>query len=184
MSAATTTATDTTAIAHAVAPPDVERHRRIVRRTMARRSFAVLATSSAANRPHVAGVMYATTPHGIFVSTSGDSVKARNVRQNEHVGVSIPVRKAPFGPPFCVQFQTTAEVLPVDHPLVTELLAAGSLKAITGHGELDLPDSVFLRLRPPRRVVTFGLGVPLLSVVRHPLEAGRAVDLDGVPVRR
>jgi len=27
-------------------------------------------------------------------------------------------------------------------------------------------------------VVTFGLGVPLLSVVRHPLEAGRSVDLD------
>jgi hypothetical protein len=174
----------TTTIAPAVQPTDVERHRRIVRKAIARRSFAMLATSSAANRPHVAGVMYTTTPHGIFVSTSGDSVKARNIRQNGRVGVSIPVRKAPVGPPFCVQFQTTAEVLAVDDPLVRELLDAGALRTITGHGELDLPDSVFLLLRSPRRVVTFGLGVPLLSVIRHPLEAGRSVDLDGVPVSR
>jgi hypothetical protein len=181
MSATTTT---TTAIAHAVPQSDVERHRRIVHKAIARRSFAVLATSSSANRPHVAGVMYAQTPHGFLVSTSGDSVKARNIRQNDRVGVSIPVRKVPVGPPFCVQFQTTAEVLAVDDPLVRELLDAGALKAITGHGELDLPDSVFLRLRPPRRVVTSGLGVPLLSVLRHPLEAGRSIDLDGVPVGR
>ena len=168
----------TTTTAHAVPAADVERHRRIVRKAIAGRSFAMLATSSAANRPHVAGVMYADTPHGLLVSTSGDSVKARNIRQNDRVGVSIPVRKVPVGPPFCVQFQTTAEVLAVDDPLVRELLGTGALKVITGHGELDLPDSVFLRLRPPRRVVTFGLGVPLLSVVRHPLEAGRSVDLD------
>ena len=167
-------------VTHATAVPasDTERQRRIVRRAIARRSFAVLATSSAANRPHSAGVLYATTPHGLFVSTSGGSVKARNVRENGRVGVSIPVRKVPLGPPFVVQFQTAAEVLPIDHPLIRALLAAGELKSLTSHGELDLPDSVFLRLRMPRRVVTFGLGVPLLSVVRHPLDAGRSVDLE------
>lgn len=170
----------TTSTAHAVTvpAPDAARQRRIVRRTIARRSFAVLATSSAANRPHSAGILYAATPHGLFVSTSGDSVKARNVRETGRAAVTIPVRRVPFGPPFVVQFQTAAEVLPTGDPLVRELLAAGGLKGITSHGELDLPDPVFLRLRMPRRVVTFGLGVPLLSVARHPLDAGRTVDLE------
>jgi hypothetical protein len=169
---------NTTTHAITVPAPDAARQRRIVRRAIERRSFAVLATSSAANRPHSAGILYAATSHGLLVSTSGGSVKARNVRQTGRAGVTIPVRKVPFGPPFVVQFQTAAEVLPVDDPLVRELLAAGELKGITSHGELDLPDSVFLRLRMPRRVVTFGLGVPLLSVARHPLDAGRTVDLE------
>jgi hypothetical protein len=175
---ATSTHAATTTHATAVPAPDAERQRRIVRRAIARRSFAVLATSSAANRPHSAGVLYAATPHGLFVSTSGESVKARNVRESGRAAVTIPVRKMPFGPPFAVQFQTTAEVLPTDDPLVRELLATGELKSITSHGELDLPDSVFLRLRMPRRVVTFGLGIPLLSVARNPLDAGRNVDLE------
>lgn len=170
----------TTTTTHTITVParDAARQRRIVRRAVARRSFAVLATSSAANRPHSAGILYALTPHGLLVSTSGESVKARNVRETGRAGVTIPVRKVPVGPPFVVQFQTAAEVLPIDDPLVRELLAAGELKRITSHGELDLPDSVFLRLRMPRRVVTFGLGVPLLSVARHPLDAGRTVDLE------
>jgi hypothetical protein len=176
-----------TTVTDAPAGFDADRHRRIVLRTIARRSFAMLATSSAANRPHVAGVLYATTSEGLVVSTFGEAVKVRNVRQNGRVGVSIPVRKAPIGPPFVVQFQTAAEVLPLEDPLIQRLLAAGELKAITGHGELDIPGGVFIRLRMPRRVVTFGVGVPLLSVMRHPLEANRTVEfeaVDAVPVRR
>ena len=163
---------------------DAERHRRLVRRTIAARSFAMLATSSAENRPHVAGVLYAATADGLFVSTSGDSVKGRNVRANGRAGLSIPVRKVPVGPPFVVQFQTAAEVLEVDDPLVREHVEDASLRSITSHGELELPGSVFVRLRMPRRVVTFGLGVPLLSVIRHPLESGRSVELDPGPGRR
>ena len=186
-----TTAATATTPAAAAAAFDVERQRRLARRVIERRSFCLLATSSAANRPHVAGVMYAVTSEGIFVSTSTGSVKARNVSQNWHVGVTIPVRRLPIGPPFTVQFQTTAELVEMDDPLVRRLLGAGELSAITAHGELDLPDGVFVRMRMPRRVATYGIGVPLLEFVRHPLEAGRSVvldaawrRLDGAPGRR
>jgi hypothetical protein len=88
------------------------------------------------------------------------------------------VRRLPVGPPFTVQFQTTAELVEVDDPLVRRLLDAGDLKNVTSHGELDLPDAVFIRMRMPRRVATYGIGVPLLSIIRHPLEGGRSVVLD------
>lgn len=157
---------------------DVQRQRRLVRRELARRSFALLGTASGTGRPHVAGILYAATSRGLFMSTYGDSVKARNVRENPRVAVSVPVRKVPVGPPYVLQFQTSAEVLAVDDALVRELVAAGELTAITGHGELELEGSVFLRLRMPRRVVTFGLGVPLWTMARRPLEGGRTVELE------
>jgi hypothetical protein len=49
---------------------------------------------------------------------------------------------------------------------------------VTSHGELDLPDPVFIRMRMPRRVATYGIGIPLLTFIRHPLEGGRSVVLD------
>jgi hypothetical protein len=157
---------------------DVERQRRLARRVIERSSFCLLATASGANRPHVAGVMYAVTSEGLFVNTDADSIKARNVRENWHVGATIPVRRLPVGPPFTVQFQTTAELVLPDDPLARRLLVAGELKAVTSHGELDLPDPVFIRMRMPRRVATYGIGIPLLTFIRHPLEGGRSVVLD------
>jgi nitroimidazol reductase NimA-like FMN-containing flavoprotein (pyridoxamine 5'-phosphate oxidase superfamily) len=156
---------------------DTERQRKIVQRAIARGSFCTLATSSARNRPHVAGVLYAEAEGSLYISTLESSVKARNVRENSRVAVCIPVRKFPFGPPYLVHFQGTAEVLSTDDPHIAALVRAGHLKAVTSHGELDLPGSCFIRITPSRRVSTHGLGVPLLQVIRDPISAGRSVVL-------
>lgn len=154
-----------------------ERQRRIVRKAIAKQSFLTLATSSAANRPHVAGLLYAEADGALYMSTHGESVKARNVRENNRVAVTIPIRKYPFGPPLSVQFQGTAELLQPDDPHLMDLVNAGKLKAITSHGELDLPGGVFIRVTPNRRVLSYGLGVPLLQFMREPLNALRSVEL-------
>jgi hypothetical protein len=70
-----------------------------------------------------------------------------------------------------------AEVFAVDHPDVVGLLRSGELKAITGHGELELPDGCFLRITPTGRVHTYGLGLSLRRLVRDPLHAEGKVDL-------
>ena len=56
-------------------------------------------------------------------------------------------------------------------------LDAGDLKAITSHGELDLPDGCFVRIALPDRVHTYGIGMPLLELVRHPLDCGGTAQL-------
>ena len=107
---------------------------------IAKRSFATLGTTSPANRPHAAGVLYAHVDGVLYVSTLRSSRKARNIAANPHVFVSVPVRRVPFGaPPSTVQFAATAEVLAVDDPDVLALARAGQLKAITGHGGDELP---------------------------------------------
>jgi hypothetical protein len=146
-------------------------------RAIARHTYCTLATGS--QRPHAAGVIYAAVDGALYVSTLRSSRKARNIAANPRVAVTVPVRRLPFGPPATVQFQGTAEILAVDDPEVRALAAAGRLKAITGHGELDLPDGCVLRIRPGRRLVTYGLGMSLLRLIRDPLNAAGSVELPG-----
>jgi general stress protein 26 len=146
-------------------------------KVIGRRSICTLATSSPKNWPHAAAVLYEAVGTTLYVNTSRSSRKARNIAANPHVGVVIPVRRLPVGPPAEVQFQGTAEVLDMDDPHIVELLQAGRLKSITSHGELDHPDGCFLRIAPGRRIYTYALGMPLLRVLRDPLNVSGVVEL-------
>ena len=164
-----TTNTTTSATPHR---PDVAR----VRKQLARRSFATLATTSPAGRPHVAGVLYELVDDAMYVSTMSSSRKARNVASNSNVAVVVPIRRLPVGPPSTIQFQTSAEVLAVDDPQILDLVAAGQLKSITGHGELELADGCFLRIPVPSRLVTYGLGMPIRRLIADPLGGGGVAE--------
>src|SRR5439155_19989177 len=131
--------------------------------------FCTLATSSAANRPHAVGVVYAFVDGVLYVSTLDGTRKARNIRENPRVAVCIPARHLPFAPPFVVQFQATAEVVSREDPTIAKLLMGRRLKKITSHGELDDPLTLFLRITPNRRVSTYVVGVPLRVLLRDPL---------------
>jgi len=143
----------------------------VVSRLVAKRSFCTLATTSSADQPHAVGVLYATVGSTLYVNTRRDSRKARNLADNPKVGVCIPIRRLPVGPPSSVQFQAIAEVLAVDDPHIAALVQRDELKSITGHGELDDPDNCFLRITPTGRVNTYGLGMSLWKLMRDPLHA-------------
>lgn len=163
--------TEHTATLEAVYRPRVEQ----VERALARRSVAMLATSSHRGIAHVAAVVYALTDDNMYVSTLSTSRKARNVARNPHVGVTVPVRRLPVGPPSTIQFQTTAELLTTDDPMVLSLAESGRLSTITSHGELDLPTGCVIRIPVPDRLVTYGLGMSVISLIRHPLDASGLV---------
>jgi general stress protein 26 len=149
-----------------------------VARTIAKRSFCTLATASPSGRPHAAGVLYRAIGTTLYVNTSRDSRKARNVAENPYVAVSIPIRRLPVGgPPSTVQFQGRAEIHAFDDPDIVRMVESGQLKSITSHGELDHPDGCFLHITPLRRITTYGLGMSLLKLIRDPLHAGGSVEL-------
>jgi len=150
---------------------------RTVLQTIGKRTFATVATTSPEGWPHAAGVLYAMSGDALYVSTLRSSRKARNILTNPKVAVSVPVRRAPVGPPSNVSFQTTARVLDLDDPELRAAAASGDLKAITGHGELELPGGVFLRIALPRKVVTYGLGMSLLRLMRDPMHAAGVAHL-------
>jgi general stress protein 26 len=145
-------------------------------KAIGRRSVCMLATSSSRNRPHSATVAYAAVGTTLYVNTDRSSRKARNVAENPYAGVVIPVRRLPVGPPSSVQFQGTAEVVDMDDPEIVRLVDSGQLKAVTSHGELDRPDGCFVRITPGRKVNTYGLGMSLWQLLRHPLDAAGSVE--------
>ncbi len=100
------------------------------------------------------------------------SRKARNVVATGRAAVVVPVRKLPIGPPFTIQFQAEAAVVAPTDAEIVGLVDAGRLGAVTGHGELDEPDSCFIRLRPRGRVHSYGLGVSVIALARDPLHVG------------
>jgi hypothetical protein len=150
----------------------------LVAKAVAARRFAILGTASGDGRAHVAGVLYALADGALWVSTLRASRKARNVSANPSVAVTVPVRRLPVGPPSTVTCQATASVVDLDDPELCRLAADGRLKAVTGHGELELPGGCFLRIVLPRRVPTYGLGMSLRALVRDPLGAGRVAEVD------
>lgn len=150
-----------------------------VHRLLERRSYATVATVSPAGRPHAAGVLYELVDDAMYVNTMAHSRKARNVAASGHVGVVVPVRRVPIGgPPSAIQFQATARLLEVDDPDIDRCLQHGRLRSITGHGELELPGSCFLRIELPRRLHTYGLGMSLAALIKDPLTAAGLVELD------
>ena len=106
------------------------------------------------------------------------SRKGRNVATNSNVGVVVPVRRLPVGPPFSIQFQARASILSMDDQEIISLVEQGELKTITSHGELDEPDGCFIRIQPTGRIHSYGIGVSVIDVARDPLHAGaRTVDV-------
>ena len=144
----------------------------IIRKRLAKQSFATLATSSPAGRPHVAGVVYEAVDSTLWIHTLRTSRKAKNVAASGHAAVCVPFRTMPMGPPFTIHFQAQAELVADDSLEIATLLEQGRLKSLTSHGELEMADGCFVRLTPNGRVHAFGPGAKLLDLVRDPIGTG------------
>lgn len=137
-----------------------------------KRAFCTISTVSPAGRPHAAGVAYSLVGRNIWFNTQASSRKARNIAANEYLAMVIPVRRVPVGaPPSTIQFQSTGRIVSVDDPEVAELVKNGHLGDITSHGELELPDSCFVKVELPTRIFTYGLGMSILQLAKNPLAA-------------
>ncbi len=178
MTTNTATITDTTTQATGPIKADADLRREILR-TIAKKSFCTLATTSEAGFGHAAGVIYDAVDGTLWFHTMRNSRKARNVAGNPRVGVTIPFRKLPMGPPFTIQFQAIARIVDLDSPEIATLVQRGELKPITGHGELEMPGSCFVAVEPRGSINSFGPGARLLDLIRDPLNSGaRTFRLD------
>lgn len=74
--------------------------------------------------------------------------KARNVAHSGRVGVRIPVRRLPDGPPYTLHFQGVAELGDLDDPDVVRRHEAGRLGTISGHGVMEMDGACFVRVTP------------------------------------
>ena len=130
--------------------------------------FAVLGFVTPNAEPRAAGVMYTVRDRTLYVFTGPDTWKARHIRANPHVSVTVTVQRLPIRirrvPPAVITCSGLATILTpdeVDADLLTELT----------HGLEGLEHEIcVIRIEPTGRFVTYGIGVPP-TTMRSPNEA-------------
>ncbi len=152
--------------------PEAATHRRRIMKTLAKKHFCTIATTSPAGRPHSAGVVYEWENDHVWIHAMRSSRKARSIESSGYAAITVPFRRLPAGPPFTIHFQAVAEVMDMDDPEVLELLGSGALQKISGHGALQASDGCFLRVRPVGTIHSYGPGASIIGLIRDPLNNG------------
>jgi general stress protein 26 len=130
-----------------------------------------MATTSRANHPHVAGVLYALVGRDLYVNTDESSRKARNVADTGRAAVCVAIDGPAGAPPSTICFQGTAALVANDDGDIQRLVASGQLAAITSHGELDRPGTCMIRITPTGRMFTYGIGITFEELQADALNA-------------
>jgi len=147
-------------------------------RLIAKHNFCVLATQGRRG-PHVAGVGYFARGLDLYIPTSANTAKARNVARDSRVAVNIPV---PWplvpAPPKSIQFRGSAAILPIDDVNAKEALDTGSLvmrsvlRRLLKNADTETwGESIWIHVRPRKRIETFMIGVPSTTIFRDESKA-------------
>lgn len=142
-------------------------------RLIAKRNFCILATQGL-DGPHVAGVGYFARGLDLYIPTSAKTVKARNVRRDPRVAVHIPVPWPLIpAPPKSIQFRGNAKILPINDGDVNSAPQRGSLvmrrafRRLLEKADTEARgESIWIHVRPRKRIETFMLGVPSMTIFR------------------
>lgn len=141
-------------------------------REVQKRLFAVLAMVNDRGEARSAGIVYVVRDRRIYIATGEDTFKARWVRSNPAVSMTVTIpKRVPFLPflpipQATITFQGYAEVRGLDQ--VPEGVVKELLRGLEASVEEE-PFSI-IEVRPLGRFLTYGIGVPLLTM-RKPEES-------------
>ena len=147
-------------------------------RLIAKRNFCVLATQGLRG-PHVAGVSYFAHGLDLYILTSAKTVKARNVRSDPQVAVHIPVPWPLIPAPMkSIQFRGNAEILSINDAGANEALERSSfvmrrvIRRLLKNVDREVwGESIWIHVRPRKRIETFMIGVPSTTIFRDESKA-------------
>jgi len=124
-------------------------------------------------------MVYQSNGDFIICQTGENTLKANNIRKNNHIAVTIPIRKNFFhklipAPPAELHFTTTAEIRPKDDEEAREIYS----NYLKHSDKAELPqDYIWISIKVPDKITTYGIAVPLLKM-RKPLEARKIIFLN------
>jgi len=139
--------------------------------------FAIIGMVTAHDEARTAGIVYVARNRRLYIATGRLSWKARHMRANAHVSITIPVTKRLLFLPWIripsatITFSGTARLL---EPGET---TAEIRRALLGPHRDDKAlqdESCFVEVVPRGDFVTYGIGVPLLQMRDRAKARGRA----------
>ena len=137
--------------------------------------FAVLGFVNPAGEPRAAGVMYVARNRRLNVVTGPDTWKARHIRANPNVTVTVTVQRLPIrirqAPPAVITFSGLAKIVPVGD--VDSTLRKDLMRGV----DETIGEMCVIEIEPVGRFVTYGIGVPMMRM-RTPDAALARVPVD------
>ena len=150
-----------------------------VREIMKKNMWLVLSTANEKGNPQSSVIMYESDGNAIYFTTGKNTLKAKNIRNNNNVSVTIPFRKNIIhklipAPPGELNFQAKAQFLERESeeiktmlPRVLEFEVKSGIKA----------DTVYLKLTPKKKIATYGVGIKLFHL-RFPEKARNIIEFN------
>ncbi|MBK9748548.1 MAG: pyridoxamine 5'-phosphate oxidase family protein [Chloroflexi bacterium] len=137
--------------------------------------FAVLGMVTEKGEARTVGVVYIVYEHRLYVVTGKDTWKARHMTQNAHVSVTVPIAKRI---PFLFWIKIPAATITFSGQATVQSAASVSKDVLKSLLRTENPDNLndmcVIEIQPVGDFVTYGIGVPLMSM-RTPEQArGRA----------
>ena len=146
----------------------------IVWQELQKELFAVLGMVTASGEARTTGVVYIVHERKVYILTGEDTWKARHVRQNQFVSITVPIAKRiPFLPwikipAATISFSGKANVIDADD------VGNDILHALMRGMETDtekVASMCVIEIVPVGEFVTYGVGIPLM-MMREPEKAG------------
>ncbi len=152
----------------------VEEVRNIIKKNM----WLVLSTIDEQSQPHSSVVVYMTDGYDIYFVTGIDTLKARNIRNNDKVAITIPFRKNFFhklipAPPAELHFKGIAEFISKDDEKARKIMQ----KIIKYEQKAGIQqESIWIKITPSNLIATFGVGIKLRDL-RKPEKARNLINM-------
>ena len=149
-----------------------------VRKIFRKKNWLVLSTSNNNNVPHSSVVVYQSDGYVLYCMTGKNTIKARNIRNNSKVSVTLPFRKNFLhkivpAPPAELHFTAEAEIKSFDDEEARNIFS----KYLKYQENIEhQEDNIWIKITPLRRIVTYGVGIPLFKM-RNPEKARNLVEL-------
>lgn len=139
--------------------------------------FAILGMVTEDQEARTVGIVYIVNDKKLYIGTGLQTWKARHIKNNPSISMTIPVAKripvAPWVkiPQATITFSGSAKVIPGNEA------PKDLLKAVFRHKAEDtefMKDSCLIEVTPEGDFITYGIGIPMIKM-RHPeLARGRA----------
>jgi hypothetical protein len=148
-------------------------------RELIRKKIWLVLTTLDGDTPYSAVMVYQSDGKSIICQTGINTLKANNIRNNNKVAITIPIRKNFFhklipAPPAELHFTTTAEIIPFDDEEARAIFS----KFLKHSDDFELPqESIWINIKVPNKITTFGIVVPLFKM-RNPIEARKIIYLN------
>jgi nitroimidazol reductase NimA-like FMN-containing flavoprotein (pyridoxamine 5'-phosphate oxidase superfamily) len=149
-----------------------------VRNILRKKNWLVLSTVDTKNIPHSSVIVYQSDGNVIYCMTGKNTLKARNIRSNNKVSITLPFRKNFFhkiipAPPAELHFTAKAEIKPFDDEEARKVFS----KYLKYQENIEnQKENIWLKITPSKRIATYGVGIRLFKM-RKPEVSRNIVEL-------